>query len=247
MIFGTPPIVTNGLVMHLDAANMISYLSGSSIWNNLGRNNSTGSLVNSPININDAVSSLSFNGTNQWVNLGKPTILNFGTGSFSISVWIKPTVGNQLKVIASKGATGSNNGWWFALDNRYNSILNGISFSAQSSAANGSNGAKNATTPYIVNEWNYIVGVWDSVNKDIYIYINGLRRNTTIVQSNGSGLAGVTTTDQLDADTTIMAYDNGTSLYAQCILSSCLMYNRLLSDSEIFQNYNALKSRFNLP
>lgn len=242
-----PQIVTNGLVVYLDAANIRSYTSGSTTWRDLSGNNITGSINNSPGFISDGGSSFSLNGTNQWFNLGKPPQLNFGTGSFTVSIWFKPTVGNQLKFLASKGATGLDNGWWLAIDNRYNGILNGIGFSAQSSATNGNNGAKGATTPYTVGEWNYIVGMWDSVNKDIYIYINGTRRNTTIVQSTGAGLSGVTTTDQLDDDTTIAAYDNGASFYLQGNVSSVLMYNRLLSDTEVAQNYNALKLRFNLP
>lgn len=38
MIFGTPSIVTNGLVLHLDAGNQQSYVTGSTTWRDLSGN-----------------------------------------------------------------------------------------------------------------------------------------------------------------------------------------------------------------
>ena len=35
MIYGTPTIVTNGLVLYLDVSNPKSYTSGSTVWNNI--------------------------------------------------------------------------------------------------------------------------------------------------------------------------------------------------------------------
>ena len=46
--FNGPKIVSDGLVMCLDAANSKSYISGSSTWNDLSGNGNNGTLVNTP-------------------------------------------------------------------------------------------------------------------------------------------------------------------------------------------------------
>ena len=45
---GGPNIITNGLVLALDAANTKSYVSGSTVWRDLSGNNNSGSLTNGP-------------------------------------------------------------------------------------------------------------------------------------------------------------------------------------------------------
>ena len=44
----SPKIVTNGLVLCLDAANPKSYVSGSTKWNDLSKNYLNGTLTNGP-------------------------------------------------------------------------------------------------------------------------------------------------------------------------------------------------------
>jgi hypothetical protein len=45
---GPGNIVTNGLVLYLDAANYLSYTSGSTVWRDLSSSNLSGSLINGP-------------------------------------------------------------------------------------------------------------------------------------------------------------------------------------------------------
>ena len=44
----SPKIVTDGLVLYLDAANPKSYVSGSTLWNDLTINSNNGVLTNGP-------------------------------------------------------------------------------------------------------------------------------------------------------------------------------------------------------
>ena len=67
----TPPIVTNGLVLALDAANQKSYISGSTIWNDLSGNVNNGTLTNGPTFNSDNGGNLLFNGTTQYIATGK--------------------------------------------------------------------------------------------------------------------------------------------------------------------------------
>jgi hypothetical protein len=65
-----PKIVTNGLVLALDAADRNSYVSGSTTWNDLSGYNYNGTLTNSPTFSNTNGGIISFNGTSQYIDCG---------------------------------------------------------------------------------------------------------------------------------------------------------------------------------
>ena len=88
----SPKIVTDGLVLYLDAANTKSYVSGSTTWNDISRTNINGTLVNGPTFSSDGGGSILFDGSNDYVqinyggNLSSSTItLNF-FANFSCSL-----------------------------------------------------------------------------------------------------------------------------------------------------------------
>jgi hypothetical protein len=79
-----PNIVTDGLVMYLDAANTKSYPGSGTTWNDLSGNSNNGTLINGPtFNPNGGID---FDGTDDYINFGNPTELNF-TGNMSHEVW----------------------------------------------------------------------------------------------------------------------------------------------------------------
>ena len=63
---GGPNIVTNGLVLSLDAANTKSYISGSTVWKDLSRGGNDGTLVNSPTFNTGSGGSIVFDGVNDY-------------------------------------------------------------------------------------------------------------------------------------------------------------------------------------
>jgi hypothetical protein len=60
-----PNVVTNGLVLNLDAANTKSYVSGSTTWRDLSGNGNNGTLVNGPTFSSNYGGGIVFNGSNQ--------------------------------------------------------------------------------------------------------------------------------------------------------------------------------------
>ena len=87
----TPPIVTNGLVLALDAANPKSYISGSTVWGNLVNPLLSGSLINGPTFNSENGGSIVFDGINDSVALnGTPT-----TTTFTINTWLYPLSGSD--------------------------------------------------------------------------------------------------------------------------------------------------------
>jgi hypothetical protein len=68
--YGGANIVTNGLVLSLDAANVKSYPGSGATWRDLSGNNNSGSLINGPTFSSANNGILSFNGSNQYANFG---------------------------------------------------------------------------------------------------------------------------------------------------------------------------------
>jgi len=215
-------IVTNGLVLYLDAGNRMSYTSGSTTWNDLSGNNSSGSLINGPTYSTTYGGALTFNGSNNNVDLGNSTITQFPNNSswsffYTLELLSQNTIyasilskGNStstgiLVYYANIGITGSvlmkqNN-------SEPSSVVAGLNKPFQYAAVyNGSGAAK--------------------------IYLNGTYIN------NGPVIASFDSSNALklatgDAASNIRIY-------------SFMKYNRALSDPEVAQNYNATKTRFGL-
>ena len=84
-----PTVVTNGLVLALDAGDRNSYVSGSTTWFDLtGVNN--GTLTNGPTFNTGSGGSIVFDGVDDYVNLGANSS-NYSRTSFTIDSWVKFT------------------------------------------------------------------------------------------------------------------------------------------------------------
>ena len=79
---GPGNIVTNGLVLYLDAANTLSYTSGYTVWNDLSGNNNNGTLVDGPTFSSGNAGSIVFDGVDDYVKI-EPS-LSFNVTSYTI-------------------------------------------------------------------------------------------------------------------------------------------------------------------
>ena len=84
-----PRIVTDGLVLAIDAANTKSYPGSGTTWYDISRNNSNGSLVNGSTFSSENLGTVTFNGVDQYYNLEKNLngIKKRGKKQFSYFVW----------------------------------------------------------------------------------------------------------------------------------------------------------------
>ena len=233
MYYGTPPIVTNGLVLYLDAGNRLSYVSGSTTWNDLSGNNSTGSLLNGTAYSSDNQGTLLFDGINDYVDQGNPSSLNFGTGSFTVSVWFRRLDSSTTNLrILSKGGASDNPSFagfaFFGSNNDASFVVN----------PSGSRTIITAVNSYNLNEWVNLVGILErGVNVRIY-------KNTTLTATATAPTGSVSGTFNLFIGA---SFDGSNPLsYWTGSIANVQIYNRALSEAEITQNYNALKTRFNL-
>jgi hypothetical protein len=221
----------------LDAASRKSYPGTGNVWRDLSGNGNDGTLTNGPTFSGTNTGSLTFNGTNQYATIN--TLSNLQNQDFTISTWIYPNSQNYPTVcmIDFDHATLPFQGW----------VL-------QSEDANTNR--------------NFYLGWYDGTQfqpvggfgagKGIQINLSGWQN--IVYSKNGTSLLGYKNNSQsyshtatnanvsyqsnrsLRIGTTIISY----SRYFNGNISQTLIYNRGLSPTEIQQNFNATRGRYNL-
>ena len=84
----SPKVVTEGLVLYLDAANTKSYVSGSTTWSDLSRSRNNGTLVNGPTFNSSNGGFIRCDGTNDYIEVLDNNSLDFGSGNFTVVLFI---------------------------------------------------------------------------------------------------------------------------------------------------------------
>jgi hypothetical protein len=231
-------IVTDGLVLALDAADKNSYPGSGTTWRDLSANNNSGSLINGPTFSSTNGGAIVFDGTNDFFQLANTgSILT--TNNFTIDILCRPTSTITNATEATSGF-GAFTGQRFATD-----PYPGQGTDAGAGVSVGTNGivVVEHAGSYIPALLSYTGTVSSTVFSHIVVtYINKQPRaylNTILVKT---GLTSVRSTVNL----TIGLIGGMVYGYFAGEIASVKYYNRTLSTNEILQNYNAQKSRFNL-
>jgi hypothetical protein len=225
---GGSNVVKSGLVLSLDAANARSYPGSGTTWRDLSGNNNTFTLTNGPTFDSANGGSIFTDGTNDYI---ASSYFGNTADSFTFSVWFKNDNYSEDKAPLARGRDGFGNGWSIALG----ITTSGIS---QSGVVTTSGGATQfsavGTSILALNTWCYLTGVW-TAGVSIKHYVNGVLEATT----NTSSTNLRTSTQGWVIGNLNASFTSGYNAIAQ-------IYNRVLSDTEIAQNFNATKGRFNL-
>lgn len=229
-----PPIVTNGLVLNLDAGNVKSYPRSGTIWSDMSGFNNSGSLVNGPTYNSDFGGSIVFDGTDDYVTLGTPSLLNTVQVPLTITAWANLNTNSGLRTLY--GAYKSvNPGELYSLIRVDNGILR--YFASSTSSPNYQ--FAGSFTPTIGTWAFYAVTVSGSISTPtVTIYLNASSQtfSYTAFVSNPSSIVDFRIGGNQAAANEVWGGN----------ISNVQVYNRALSATEVFQNYNALKSRFGL-
>jgi hypothetical protein len=215
----TPPVVTDGLVLYLDAANQQSYVSGSTTWKDVSGNNNSGSLINGPTFSSADGGSIVFDGVNDYIASSYNGIT--GTNPRTFSIWFKPN-NLQNRNLLGYGTENNKNMWDIFL---YNGNVGVHLYGTVAEAG----------TPYTVGVWQNITFTY--THPTIKSYMNGVYKNLYTDPTINTG----TNYPLTIAKGTFAPY-----YYFNGNISTTQIYNRGLSDAEVLQNYNATKTRFNL-
>ena len=225
-----PRIVTDGLVLCLDAGNPLSYTSGDSVWKDLSGNGNNGTLVNGVGYNSNNAGSLVFDGVNDYVSINSSIGLN--SNKISLCCWLMFNGGLNSRVIfCGKGDGQSNETTQYWIEKTsinfftiYMSINNIGTYLALTSI------------PVVLNTWYNIVAVFDGFT--LNGYINGIKQPQST-----SRTGSIVTTNTMFSIGKLGTYGG---LYTNCNIPICQIYNIPLSDSAILQNYLATKGRYGL-
>lgn len=219
MIEYGPKLITNGLILSLDAANTKSYSGTASKWHDLKSYYDV--TLNGTSFSNSNYGSVVFNGTS-----------DYGFASNSV---LFPRVLSEMSILCFLKRNGSQFPYTGIVYSRGTSVT-GLDLSGDGSKVNytWNNTAYDFDSGLTIpdNTWCMIGVVVNSSTGTLY-----LNSATAVnVFSHAS-----TTIDNLyvGEDTTGGRYFKGNIAYIS-------MYDRALSSTEVLQNYNALKTRFNL-
>lgn len=247
---GGGDIVRNGLILYLDAANPKSYISGSTIWNDLTIRENNSSLINGPIYNPSNNGSIVFDGTNDFSSFpGNSFGYSPGTtGEISLEMWIYPTgpytsylsepPTTNLAGVFGQSYFNNSVGWGLGVITQ-----GGINFFVWQVRNFGNIVGVGSTTTssFVNNNWYHVVG---TINRTTFsrLYINGVNLVSNAISS--AAVAGLTLTPNI-SDASI-GKGGGQPFYSGCRTSIARIYNRELSATEIQQNFNATRSRFGI-
>jgi hypothetical protein len=220
----TEPIVTDGLVLRLDAGNRNSYPGSGTTWTDLSGNGNNGTLTNGPTYSSSNGGSLSFDGVNDYV-VTSPMSLS---GALTFSFWIKGNVkdGNDHVFIDTSSSSW---GGEIGIMNFGNSLtLFGVPFS-------GNVAVLDASSTIMTGNWiNIVVTQTASTNATITSYLNG---NFGTQKSLTNAISSTNTAVNIGRRSDNLVFYGGN-------IAQVSIYNRALTASEVQQNYDALKYRF---
>ena len=220
-------LITEGLLIELDASKSDSYPGTGTTWFDISGNPNDGTLINGVSFDGTGIPSIDFDGTNGYVGMG---LVNDLTGliNVTVSVFFNPdTVSGTSIPLSRYNNITYRNGWQFV-------ISDGVfSFGGREDTTQ----YLNVQSPgiYSAGQWYNLVGV-KSGNVWSF-YINGeLKKSSTL----GTGLVPFADNNMF------IGTENASGYYLNGKMNSVLVYGRSLTPDEVLQNYNYLKSRYGL-
>jgi hypothetical protein len=232
----SPKIVTDGLVLALDAGNTKSYVSGSTTWFDKSGFSNNGTLINGPTFSSANLGSIVFDGTNDYV------LVNSGSTS------INPTVGITVTSVFNVSSFGSNYAPIVFKQNNYASTYEQYSLGFFSNApflvitgVDRTQKVLQATGNY-TNQTIYVAGTCDIVTDEMKLYING----TLMLTGSFTSTFDVADTPINIGGTGVLKFGAGFAGFTNGKIFNAQIYSRALPPSEITQNFNALRGRFGI-
>ena len=235
----TGQLVTNGLVLNLDAAKVDSYPGTGTTWRDLSVNNNNGTLTNGPTFSGiGKQASIVFDGVDDFIEFGD--ILDLGINSMTVNQWLYFSNNNTTQITLSKALAGGQN-YRFATG-----LLDTGKLYAFIQGNGGVDITPYGSTTIPANTWVMATYVFDRTSS-IKVYYNSVQETltggATISQWNGLDFQSPNpfrlATYTAANNTGIVALMNGR-------IASTQVYFRALSQAEITQNYNALRGRYGI-
>ena len=237
-------IVRNGLVYYLDAAKANSYNGSGTSAYDISGTGATSTLINGVAYSNSNGGNFIFDGTNDYLSSNNIDLTN--TNKVTVTLW--------AKILNYRETVGGSN-CLFEFSSNFNSTTGGfvVSFADDSSGiylntfpivvgvkGNSNNYNLSSFSKTLVNDlgWHHWACIFDKSLSGVEcsLYIDGVLRTPTITP--------ITADNTNNFDNTTLNLSG--RFYGNHAISNLQLYNRVLSSTEILQNYNATKTRYGL-
>jgi len=209
-------IVSDGLVLNLDAGWYPSYSGSGTTWKDI-KDSNNGTLTNGPTFSTDGGGSIVFDGVDDYALTGYQMPSQSTTTSFSWNIWIY--------------LVGGNNNFSVIFGNRFGTPSLNFQKITPTNWEYYNNGPEFISYTIPTNEWRNICIVKNGLSH--YYYSNSV-------------LVGSRVAYRTIASHPVFMGGDITQENSNVYFSSAQIYNRALSASEVLQNYNAQKGRFGL-
>lgn len=226
-VYGGPDIVTDGLILHLDAGNHKSYPGSGIIWNDLSGNNNHGTLINGPYYSSLNTGYIVFDGTNDYVSFTNTPQIAQSVYSSTIEIIAYRSRTNAFEVIFGGGTESTNNALYMGFRGTPSNFMYAYYGNDQ-----------DGLTPLSNSLWNRYAAIYNNSTQGRYRYFN----NSLLSPFSTSGITNTSANRFF-----LGAFNGGTVGHPfQGNISLIRIYNRELNSTELTQNYNALKGRYRL-
>lgn len=233
---GGPSILLDNLIYFLDASNPKSYISGSTSWSDISfQQKNNGTLINGVTFSDTNKGCLLLDGSNDYVGLPQIT-QNQTFGNYSFSIWFSPTI----------NITPASTNYYMVMEAQ-NTLLNGVdNYLHLLGNASGRISFQtfnpfaiiySTTNNWISNNWYNVTCTYDILTSAMSLYVNGVLEGTST---------------SLNCYFNTNTYFNlgtysapGKTWFLPARINNFMVHTKTLSSSEVLQNYNTLKSRFN--
>jgi hypothetical protein len=236
MVFNSdyPAIITDGLVLNLDAGFTPSYPTTGTTWYDVSSGGNNGTLTNGPAFSSSNGGIIYFDGTDDYANINLSTTYN----EFSYCMTFRGSSPSYLQLLVSMGFPGT---WAGGFQTDLNDDPSYTAwFFWDAGAGDDSLKVPSSTSNWLDGNWRQITFTHTgSTNK---IYENGLE-----IQSAVTG--GVQTFSIGGTNYVIRiakAHRNDRDYNWQGDVGGFSLYSRALTAAEVLQNFNATKSRYGL-
>lgn len=227
-------LITSGLKLNLDASSSSSYSGTGTTWTDLSGNGYNFTLQNASAYNSSGVKYMDFNGSYGAAIIASGTDIPV-TGNATAIVWtrVKNSTADWRTLFRSSTSGGdhiviveSGSNRLGMYDNNNSSAFNDSGFTVNNLPGYG-------TTTWVMMTWRF--------NASTTPYYNFSYNDTpsTLRGSNNSVNAGFKSGIYV-----IGAYPGGSQYWGD--IAQVLLYNRVLTDTEVLQNFNATRSRFGL-
>ena len=229
---GTPPIVTDNLVLAFDALNYESYSGGSGTWFDISKSQINSTLYNGPTFTTEGKASLLFDGTNEYAEINFEG--NFATTAYTIMFFVKSNVQSALKTFvgfSDSNAPAGPEAFYCHNIQQWSGTPNEV----LSFVSSGTGYQYYRFTPNVnLTDWNFYCEVITPTT--IKTYVND------VVYYDSSNITARNNFDKIWLGTRGAPSNQNLDGY----MANFMLFEKEFSHQEVLQNYTSLKSRFGL-